>query len=193
MFAPIDIETRFSNEDSLSQMDSIFTEPTEDMRLKMRRVQDLLHHLPPREADFVDLYYFRHINQTDIAALFGVSQPTVCYRLQRATKRLQFLLKLPDISLDEIERALKGFLSDPLDIQIMLLMWQTTCQSEAAKILGVTQGMVRHRFIRSVKRMWNNPNLSKYAEMFDGISNNLNILREVRRPSRDDRRTNVIW
>jgi DNA-directed RNA polymerase specialized sigma24 family protein len=192
MTDPTDIETRFSNEDALSQMESVFTEPSDEALLKIDRVHGMLDQLPSREADFVDLYFFRHLNQTDIAAIFGVSQPTVCYRLQRATKRIQFLLQLPAITKPELEEAMSGFLLDPLDAQIMVLMWETTCQSEVAKRLGVTQGLVRHRFIRAVKRMKDFDNLAVLAEMFDTIAENLNILREVRRPSWDGRWTHVI-
>ena len=192
MTNPSDIETRFSNEDSMSQLASIFTEPTDDALAKVERVRRMLDLLPPREADFVDLYYFKQINQTDIATIFGVSQPTVCYRLKRATSRIQFLLQLAPITRPELEEAVNGFLSDPLDAQIMILMWETTCQSEVAKRLGVTQGLVRHRFIRGVKRMRDNENYFDLAEMFDSISENLNILREVKRPAWDGRVTHVI-
>ena len=192
MVNPGDLETRFSNEDGISQLESIFTEPSEDSLEKIQRVQGMLDQLPPREADFVDLYYFRQVNQTDIATIFGVSQPTVCYRLKRATSRIQFLLQLPPITKPELEDAVHGFLSDPLDAQIMVLMWETTCQSEVAKRLGVTQGLVRHRFIRGVKRMKDNGRLDTLADMFLAISENLNILREVKRPAWDGRVTHVI-
>lgn len=192
MSNPQDIETRFSNEDGLGQLASIFTEPTEEALEKVERVRNMLDLLPPREADFVDLYYFRQINQTDIATIFGVSQPTVCYRLKRATSRIQFLLQLTPITRPELEEAIYGFLTDKLDAQIMILMWETTCQSEVAKRLGVTQGLVRHRFIRGVKRMKDNEHYSDLAQMFDSISGNLNILREVKRPAWDGRVTHVI-
>ena len=192
MIDPSNIESRFSNEDGLSQMESVFTEPSEEALVKIERVRAMLDQLPPREADFVDLYFFRHLNQTDIAGIFGVSQPTVCYRLKRATSRIQFLLQLPTITRPELEEAMTGFLPDPLDAQIMVLRWETTCQSEVAKRLGVTQGLVRHRFIRAVKRMRDHDQLTKLAEMFDTIAENLNILREVQRPSWDGRWTHVI-
>ncbi|OHD26986.1 MAG: hypothetical protein A2Y38_08205 [Spirochaetes bacterium GWB1_59_5] len=61
-----------------------------------------------------------------------------------------------------------------------------------AKRLGVSQGLVRHRFIRSVRRMAENENLMVYAEMFSAIAGNLNILREVRRPAWEERVTHVV-
>jgi len=192
MIDPNDIETRFSNEDSISHLESVFTEPSEESRGKIERVRAMLDQLPPREADFVDLYFFRHLNQTDIAGIFGVSQPTVCYRLKRATARIQFLLQLPTITRPELEEAMTGFLGESFDAKIMVLMWETTCQSEVAKRLGVTQGLVRHRFIRTVKRMKDHDDLTMLAAMFDTIADNLNILREVKRPSWDGRWTHVI-
>lgn len=187
-----DIETRFSTEDGMDQLVSVFTEPSEESLAKVERVRAMLDLLPPREADFVDLYYFRQINQTDIATIFGVSQPTVCYRLKRATARIQFLLKLPPITRPQLEEAVHNFLPDPLDAQIMILMWETTCQSEVAKRLGVTQGLVRHRFMRGVKWMRDNEHYQDLAALFDSISDNLNILREVKRPAWDGRVTHVI-
>jgi DNA-directed RNA polymerase specialized sigma24 family protein len=192
MTNPTDIETRFSNEDSISYLESVFTEPSEEALLKIDRIRGMLDQLPPREADFVDLYFFRHLNQTDIAAIFGVSQPTVCYRLKRAIDRIQFLLQLPAVTRIQLEEAMTSCLSDPLDARIMVLMWETTCQSEVAKRLGVTQGLVRHRFIRSIKELRDRQDMVVLVEMFDTISNNLNILREVRRPAWDGRWTHVI-
>lgn len=180
---PSEMESRFANEDSMAYMDSIFTEPTEDDLKQIEQIQEILNLLPDREADFVDLYYFKRLRQTDIAQIFGVSQPTVCYRLMRAADRIKFLLNLPDISRKKMEKDLTGFLSDPLDVQIMLLMWKTTCQSEVAKQLGVSQGLVRHRFLRSLKRMTANTKFGKYVELFQYVAENLNILREVQRPS----------
>ena len=186
---PSEMESRFSVEDGMSYMDSVFTEPTEDDLIQIDEIRDVMDSLPPREADFIDLYYFRKLRQTDIASIFGVSQPTVCYRLSRAASRVKFLLNRPQVGREEMVGDLTGFLNDPLDTQIMILMWETTCQSEVAKQLGVTQGLVRHRFLRSVDRMRNNPSLAKYVELFDYIKDNLNILREVQRPALGDKVT----
>jgi predicted DNA-binding protein (UPF0251 family) len=181
-----DLEGRFSEEDGLAYMDSIFTEPGEDDVAQIDRVRMVVDLLPPREADFVDLYYFKRLKQTDIANIFGVSQPTVCYRLARAADRIRFLLNLPQVEETTLTEDLAGFLSDPLDVQILILMWKTTCQSEVAKQLGVSQGLVRHRFLRSLSKMRSSAHLAKYVAIFDYISSNLNILREVQRPAYND-------
>lgn len=186
MVDPIDIETRFSNSDSLAYMDSIFTEPTDEDLELIDRIQDVLDHLPPREADFVELYFFRHMKQTDIANIFRVSQPTVCYRLQRATIRIRFLLDMPTVDMDDLRKDMRGFLADPIDVDVMCFMYETRCQSEVAKKLGVSQGFVRHRFIRTIDKMEVVPTMMEYASLFRTISNNLSVLREIRRVPKDD-------
>lgn len=180
---PSEIETRFSCEDGMGYLGSITTEPTPETQETIERIKDIMGYLPPREADFVELYFFHRLRQTDIASIFRVSQPTVCYRLQRATSRILFLLELPWIKEPRMRRELGESLDDELDIEIMVLMYRTTCQSEVAKRLGVSQGLVRHRFIRSIAKVTGNPVLKEYADLFESISNNLNILREVRRVS----------
>lgn len=178
---PSQIENQFAVEDGISFLGSVFTDPTAEDNQALTRVRVVMESLPPREADFIDLYFFHRLRQTDIAHLFGVSQPTVCYRLQRAADRLKFLFHLPQIDLDTLAKDLGGFLADPLDVQIMLRMVETTCQSEVASQLGVSQGLVRHRFQRTVERMRANRKFQKHVELFDHIAANLNILREVRR------------
>lgn len=188
---PSEMEARFATEDGLSYVDSIFEEPTEDDLEKIQMVRHILPQLPPREADFVELYYFKKLRQTDIAEIFGVSQPTVCYRLARAAARIRFLLDLPQVDAAVLEADLSGLLREILDVQIMLLMWETTCQSEVAKRLGVSQGLVRHRFLRAVKRL-ETAQHDNYVRLFEYVAANLNILREVQRPLWDERVTHCI-
>jgi DNA-directed RNA polymerase specialized sigma subunit len=180
---PYELESRFSTEDCIFNTGITFTEEmSEDTKVKVEKIKTFLDMIPKREADFVELYYFQHMKQTDIANLFCVTQPTVCYRLQRASARIKFLVELPDITLEQIQNDLEDVLVDPLDVQIMIQMYQTTCQSEVAKNLNVSQGLVRHRFIRSIKRL----GCDGYDELvgvYNKISENLNILREVQRPS----------
>ena len=132
-----------SEEDVITSFGSIFTDPDEDDLRVIERVRKILDRLPIVEADFIDLYFFRHLRQTDIAAIFGVSQPTVCYRLQRGIQRIKYLLEVPKVEEKELRSDLRRFFTDPMDIEILVLMYETTCQSETAKRLGVTQGFVQ--------------------------------------------------
>ncbi len=181
---PSEMESRYANEDGLAYLGSIFEGASDESQRKIERVRELLDLLPPREADFIDLYFFKRMRQTDIARVFGVSQPTVCYRLVRAAKRLRFLLDAPDISVDDLERDLPTILQDPLDVRIMILMWETTCQSEVALRLGVSQGLVRHRFLRAIEILQKSQ-YPEYATAFEFVADHLIILREVKRISED--------
>lgn len=185
---PSELEARVSVEDNLEFLEQILSEEmSEESARNLERVREIMKELPQREADFVELYFFNHKTQTDIAEIFRVSQPTVCYRLQRATARIRFVLSLPDIKEKEMEEALRSFLGDEEDVEIMMRMYETTCQSAVAKAMNITQGKVRHRFMRSTKRMLSNPSMELYAKVFDSISKNLNILREVDRPAWDEK------
>lgn len=168
-------------------MDSIFEEPSEEDVANIQRIQDLLPEIPDREADFIELYYFRRKRQVEIAKLFQVSQPTVCYRLQRACSRIQFLMAIPKTTEKELRRELGKLVDDPKDVNIMVGMWKTTCQSAVAKDLGVSQGLVRHRFLRTVKKLKAAKGQEKLVKLFEIISDNLNILREVQRPTWDEK------
>lgn len=187
-----DIETRFSVEDGMAYLDFSSDEHVnEEAEEKLSRVRGILDRIPPREADFVDLYYFKQKRQTDIAAIFRVSQPTVCYRLQRAAERIRFLLQLPDFDLNTARQVINATLDDPTDAEIMFRMYETTCQSEVAKIMGVSQGFVRHRFLRSIAKI-RAAGHQEIATMFDIIGANLNILREVQRPFLDTGVTRIL-
>lgn len=193
MLDATELESRYSNEDGMAFLDQLVNEEvTEEGAVQMERVRAVMSYLPLREADFIELYYFKKAKQTDIATIFGVSQPTVCYRLQRAATRIYFLLSLPEVPEGDVERISNEFLTDPTDVQILVLMQQTTCQSEVAKRLGVTQGFVRHRFIRSLARLKDVEEAQPMLRMFDLISLNLNILREVQRPVWDTRVSRVL-
>jgi len=173
---------RLTEEDGIAAFGSIFTDPDEnDLRI-LDRVRSILECLPPVEADFIDLYFFRHVKQTDIAGIFGVSQPTVCYRLQRAIQRIKYLLEVPTVDLSQLRSDMASFLKDPMDVDIMVYMYETTCQSETAKRLNVSQGLVRHRFLRTISAMSKDDTMHFYSEVFTLVSRNLNILREVKRP-----------
>lgn len=187
-----DIESRFSVEDGFSYLDfSLDEHMNEESEERLAKVKNILDRIPPREADFVDLYYFRQKRQTDIAAIFGVSQPTVCYRLQRAAERIRFLLKLPSFDETTARPIIESVLADPTDVEILFRMYETTCQSEVAKTMKVSQGFVRHRFIRSISRLRNAGHVD-LADLFDVVGANLNILREVQRPFPDTGITRIL-
>lgn len=193
MLDPVDLQARYSVEDGMAYMNSVFDEPSEEARKRVEEVMGVIHeHLPPREVDFLTLYFLKKKNQTDIAQIFRVSQPTVCYRLKRAALRVLFVMEMPKVDRDQMRADLEELLPDPLDVNIMMMMVDTTCQSEVAHRLNESQGKVRHRFIRSLERMKRDGGYEDYVKLFEYIADNLVILREVQRPSWDVKVTHCV-
>jgi len=177
---PSDIEKFFASDRGLHEIYGEIPEDKEEKNsAQLSQIRGVLHKIPPREADFVELYYFHEVKQAAIAELFGVSQPTICYRLQRASKRIKYLIELPDYEEDRLITFLNMVLADPVDIEIMRLMLLTTCQSEVARSLKASQGFVRHRFYRSLKKIKEYPGAESrlYQKVFTHLSKNLNVLK----------------
>lgn len=147
----------------------------------------LLPRLPDREADLIELYFVNHKRQADIAIIFGITQAAVSYRLDRGIKRIRFLLSIPAVTEEQMREALPTVFEEPIDVDILVGMWKTTCQSEVATSLGLTQGRVRHRFFRAVNTLKaaaeTDESLIDYYSIFSAISSKkFNILREVKLP-----------
>ena len=183
---PADMERMFSTEDGIDSFPSTTEELSDESKVELSQVQEVLGQIPAREADFIELYFFHRVRQTTIAELFNISQPTVCYRLQRAAERLRYLIDMPTYDRWLLEQDLRGVLTDEKDIQIMLGMIRTTCQSEVAQELGVTQGFVRHRYFRTIDRLKQMRGMERYVEVFEHVASNLNILKETHRSKWSD-------
>jgi len=186
VFDRSDFEAMFSDEHGLHNYPSFSEELSPESVEKLEQIKEVLDLIPAREADFLELYYFKKVTQTGISNLFDVSQPTVCYRLQKATRRLQYLMGLPTHNLGDIEKDVRGVLTNEIDIQIMLLMAEKTCQSEVARELGVGQGLVRHRFLKYLEKFKKIPNMENCVELFEYVSENFNILKDTSRTSWED-------
>jgi DNA-directed RNA polymerase specialized sigma24 family protein len=115
-------------------------------------IERYLSRIPPREADLTRLYYRDRMKQEQIAKLFRITQAAVSYRLHRGIRRIQFLRTIPELERDGFELELGSKFSDQ-DREILWRMYETTCQSEIAKQMGLTQGRVRHRFFRGLQRI----------------------------------------
>ena len=182
---PADMERMFSEEDSLSQLPSIWEEPQEDSLFQLDTVKQVLDRVPPREADFIELYFFKRLRQTTIAELYNISQPSVVYRLQRGARRLRYLIEMPEFERSTLEETLAGVLTDVMDIKIMLGMVDTTCQSEVARSLSdetgkrITQGFVRHRFLRTIDLLDTIPGMEILVQVFRHVKANSNILKNT--------------
>lgn len=179
------------------------------------RLTPLLDRIPEREADLIFLYYIEKKRQADIATIFGVTQAAISYRLDRGIQRLKFLLNIPQVTEEDLRADLPEIFPTKLDcpnceksagscliclgskailvdVEILVGMWMTTCQSEVANKLGLTQGRVRHRFFKAVQTLQDvsqtKVKYQPYQQIFSAVaSKKFNILREVRLPQWADR------
>lgn len=195
---------------SLQDLEALDTQALEEEMVRLleseanrARVEGFLDRIPAKEADIIELYFYHDKRQADIASIFDITQAAVSYRLGRGIMRLQFLLDIPDVSRDQMVRDLsKAFPGRPvlpaeleedpeadvhIDVRILVAIWESTCQSEVAKTLKLTQGRVRHRFFRAVERLKelaaSDKDLEPYAIIFNKLATKkFNILREVQLP-----------
>lgn len=193
---PAQLASRFqsdepSEEDLLDEIESVaddegFSSFLSDLDFESR-IAPLLDRIPQREADLIYLYFIARKRQADIAEIFEVTQAAISYRLERGIQRIKFLLSIPHVTEEDMRRDLPGAF-DETDVNILVGMWQTTCQSEVAELLNLTQGKVRHRFFNAVKALDkladDNEVYRPYQKIFAAIGGGkkFNILREVKLP-----------
>lgn len=186
---PAELANRFAAPD---EYEEVLEEPDSEMAALFSsgdyetRIMPLLDRIPDREADLIYLYYVRKKRQADIAEIFDVTQAAISYRLDRGIQRIKFLLSIPTVTEEDLREDLKAIF-DPIDIDILVGMWQTTCQSEVATKLRLTQGRVRHRFFKAVEVLAvtavRDERFVPYHRIFSSISDkNFNILRAVQLP-----------
>lgn len=166
---PSNLSSRFSNENrlgydpdvdfySLTSLieDRLHPKEEEDLiegqPLNFHEIERFLPRIPPREADLIRLYYHDKMKQEQIAKIFSITQAAVSYRLHRGIKRIQFLCTIPELEKDIFELEL-GLKFNDQDREILWRMYETTCQSEIAKRMNLTQGRVRHRFFRALQKI----------------------------------------
>lgn len=196
---PNDLANRFPAYDPRFDEDEMFLDEEEQVSLEAMQdllddgndyesqIAPLLERIPEREADLIHLYFIQRKRQADIAIIFGVTQAAISYRLDRGIQRIKFLLSIPQVTEDELRRDLPEVFSQQIDVDILVGMWSTTCQSEVANQLHLTQGRVRHRFFKAVKTLekaaTDNEKLEPYRKIFSSIANkNFNIMRAVSLP-----------
>jgi len=163
-------------------------------------IEPFLHKLPPREIDLVTLYRKYGKNQKDIAKMFSVTQGAISSRLRRAADRLQFLRDLPKITDQEIESQLSKVFEDPIEIEIIKCMKDTTCQSRTAVLINekfklvadkerMTQVKVRHRFEKCLAQLAilkeTDQKYTRFYNLMSFIKKNLYALHEVKLPHFD--------
>jgi len=149
----------------------------------LSEIEAVLVRIPLREADMVRMYYFHNKEQKDIGQIFNVSQGDVFYRLNRAIKRIKFIMALPSVTQEQMKLDLGPILEDDLHLMIMWGLYETTSQTEVALRAGMTQGKVRYRFLKCLKKIKQcalvEDKYQVYVTIFDMVAKNFNAIREL--------------
>ena len=173
-----DLESKFSTEDKLQYY--------EQSKYSLDDVKPYLAMLPKKEADLILMYYVLKKDQKEIAKILKLSQGGVSHRIARARERLRFLISIPKFSKTEMVEDLQGVLDEEIDFTIMWEIYRTTCQSQVAEIVSMTQSRVRHKYMKNLKvleeKSKNDENLKVYFDAFSQIAKNFNILHEISLP-----------
>lgn len=155
---------------------------------KKARLKKFFERLPAREKDMLMMRYLEGKTQPQIAEFFEITQAAVHYRLQRALDRIKIYNRMIDIDEDEMKKDL-SLLFDDLTVDIMMTIFETSTQSETARILGKSQFCIRSRFYDALKILsegvtqtrWKEDfkkRVSSYVEIFQLIRQNWHILKE---------------
>jgi len=92
--------------------------------------------------------------QSEIAAIFSVSQGDISYRCKRVKERILLWIEIHTMmSESELRDTLYSCGISQQEIKVCLGIYKTTSQSVTAMALGLTQGNVRHIYMRVQKTL----------------------------------------
>lgn len=150
---PHEIAEQFSTEDRLERL----SEMNEEWKEKnLEKIKEVLPCLPDIESDLIRLYFFKDKTQVNIGEIYDRTQAAISYRINRAIERLEFLVEMPSLDKDGVYDILFD-LDDfsERDARIFSEMYESTCQSDVANRLDISQGQVRHRFLTNLRMLGN--------------------------------------
>ena len=185
-----DIERRFSTKDTLQILRE--SDP-EEVAERFKALQPYLVRIPKREQDLLYMHYVMKKTQVELGCIFNRTQAAISYRIKKAVTRLQFLMDIPEVDVEDIRRDLAPIFEEH-DMDVMVGMFVHTCQTQVAadlrKKLGpeydktINQSYVRHKFRKNIKTLKIQSEYDvvyiKYHDLFSKICGNTNILREVK-------------
>jgi predicted transcriptional regulator len=112
-------------------------------------VVPFMKYLPPLEAEIFHLAYEKKKHQKDIAALLGLSQPTVSYRYRRVFTKFRYLMTLHDVRLKDTLAEL-DFLKEA-EQAILLDLFYYLNQELVGQKHNVRQSTVKWIFLKTKK------------------------------------------
>jgi predicted DNA-binding protein (UPF0251 family) len=177
---PSEMDRRFAAAEPQGEEDEDPPKPV-DVEAKLL---PLLARIPRPEAEILRLYFIAQKKQRDIAAIYGVTQAAISYRLHRALHRLRFVASLPPVDACVMRDEL-GEVLDVVDVAIVMTMTRTTCETATAAELVLSAGLVRHRFARAVQQLAeaadDDARFAPYRDLVQAIASRGRLLLRERR------------
>lgn len=131
-------------EETLIGLEDSRTDPPAPTLKGMEELRRYYYRLPPRDVDYLTLYYEQGLRQRQIAQIFECTQCAVSYALQRAVWKLQWLSTVPELDRKSMESDLWELTG--LDREVLWGIYETTSGSATARRLKTTQTWVSHQF-----------------------------------------------
>lgn len=114
-------------------------------------VAEFLEFLPELEAEIFWLIASKRKHQKDIAALLGLSQPTVSYRYRRVLVKLRYLMTIQSIPLKKLLKDL-DFLKD-YEKDVLYDLFYFLNQEKVGEKHEVRQSSVKWVFIKTLRKL----------------------------------------
>lgn len=153
---------------------------------QLKAFRSVLSLLNAKDRDILYLIFVSGKKQKDVQEILGRSQPSLCYDIKRIRKRLRFIFYLDsvfDIFLEFVADPPEIF--EPIEVEVMLLMFYTSSFTATSDVLGVSQVKVRYSFDRCLRKL-EEQEIWELYEIFMVIRNNLNLVRRVYRGSKKE-------
>jgi len=146
--------------------------------------------LEDEDRDLMLLIFISGKRQEDIGRIFGITQEAVSYQVTKLKRRVRYIRAMQSVQnvLDRFFEYLMTEHGTELGSEVLetaLLVFYTTSQTVSASMLGTSQAVVRHRFIRFVEylnEIQDLPNAFENArKFFAGIQRRYNATRRIGR------------
>jgi hypothetical protein len=155
---------------------------------QVRGFRPILSFLNEKDRDILYLIFVSRKKQKDVQRILGRSQPSLCYDIKRIRRRLHFIFYLHsvfDIFVGFLGKSGMDGSFEPVELDVLTMMFYTTSFTMTAKALRMRKVRVRAVFDRCLRKMEDMEAWEVY-EIFVVIRSNLNIIRRTYGPPGGD-------
>lgn len=143
-------------------------------REQLSRNRTISKYLNKKDMDILYLIFLSGKKQKSVQKIMDRSQPSLCYDIKRIRERIEFIMYLQqvnDIFINFLEEKSSEY--EPEEIDLLVMMFNTTSYTHTANVLGAKQISVRYLFEKILKKMIEKKHWDIY-EIFNAIRHNKN-------------------